>query len=126
MHSFAAVLSLPQTLVLVSQERRHQIFDQAPRTGLDLDGDGHAGGQIDHPALDLKLRPIERDARRIHKFLALRLACFRQRRLRTGRRRALRGSGQADRRGQVAVRNAGARALHHDVHKLLHPVQGQR
>src|SRR5712675_2540500 len=70
--------SLAQALLLVARERREQIADDAARTGLDLDGDGHPGREIDRLAFDLHPGPVERHARGVGQILALRFAaaCF--------------------------------------------------
>src|ERR1700704_550270 len=70
--------SLAQALLFVARERREQIADDAARTGLDLDGDGHPGREIDRLAFDLHPGPVERHARGVGQILALRFAaaCF--------------------------------------------------
>src|SRR3981081_1473674 len=70
--------SLAQGLLFVARERREQIADDAARTGLDLDGDGHPGREIDRLAFDLHPGPVERHARGVGQILALRFAaaCF--------------------------------------------------
>ena len=45
------VSSLAQTLVFVANKWREQIADDAARAGLDLDGDGHSGREIDASCL---------------------------------------------------------------------------
>ena len=47
------------------QNRREQIVDDPTRAGLDLDGDGHAGREVEQLVVDLHAGLIERDARRI-------------------------------------------------------------
>lgn len=66
--------SLPQALLLVSQQRRQQELDNPPLAGLDLHGHRHAGRQLDHPLVDLHLRAIKRDTRGVEKLLPRRLA----------------------------------------------------
>ena len=65
---------LAQAVVPVSQQGREQVADDTARAGLDLDGHRHAGRQIDQLVVDLHLRAVERDARRIDQLLARRLA----------------------------------------------------
>src|SRR6202021_2043239 len=67
-------LSLPQALLLVAHERRQQILDDAPLSGLDLDRHRHAGRKVDHAAFDLHAHGVERDARRVEELLAGRFA----------------------------------------------------
>src|SRR5262249_41350324 len=68
-----------QTLVFVANERRKQVTDDAAQAGLDLDGDGHSGREIDAFVFDLHLGAVERDPGGISQLLAFRLAaaCFR-------------------------------------------------
>ena len=52
-------LSLPQTFLLVAQQRRQQEFDHSTLAGLNLGGHRHAGRQIDEAPIDLHLRTIK-------------------------------------------------------------------
>src|SRR5262249_37190197 len=63
-----------QNLLAVAKQRRQNIADDRARAGLDLHRHRHAGGQLDHPVVDLHFGAVERDARAVAKLLALRLA----------------------------------------------------
>lgn len=63
-----------QRLVPVFEQGREKIFDHAARPGLDFDGHGYAGREIDELVVDLHLRFVERHARGVDEFLAFRLA----------------------------------------------------
>ena len=65
----------------ITQQRRHQIFDNASTPYLDLDRYRHARRKVDRLVLDLHLSAIERDPGEIEKLLPLGLA-------RTGERSA--------------------------------------
>ena len=51
--------SLAQAFLLVAQQRRQHVLDDAARAGLDLDRHRHPGREIDQPALDLHLPAVE-------------------------------------------------------------------
>jgi hypothetical protein len=68
----------PQALLPIAQQRRPQICDDPARTGLDLDGNGHARRGIDELVFDLQLGLIERNPRRVEKLLSLRFALIEQ------------------------------------------------
>lgn len=54
---------------LPTAQQGHWTFDQPARASLDLDGDRHAGRQIDHLVLDLHLASFARYPRGIEKLL---------------------------------------------------------
>lgn len=56
-------LSLPQTLLLVPQQWRQQVFDDAALSGLDLRRHRHARREVDHTVFDLHSGFVEGDAR---------------------------------------------------------------
>jgi len=58
----------------ITQQQRHQIFDNASTPCLDLDRYRHARRKVDRLVLDLHLSAIERDPREIEKLLPLGLA----------------------------------------------------
>lgn len=72
-------LPLPQTLMPIAQQQRHQIFDQPPGPRLDLGGDGHPRREVDELVLDLHLPTLERDPGRIKQFLPFRFTRIGQR-----------------------------------------------
>src|SRR5919201_1575340 len=57
--------ALSQALLLVAQDRRQHVLDDAALAGLDLGGDRHAGRELDQPVVDLHARLGKRDARRV-------------------------------------------------------------
>src|ERR1700689_3270760 len=68
--------SFPQAVVAIPDQWRQQIAEDRARAGLDFDGDGHSGGQVDELVVDLHLRTIERNPRGEIKLLTFRLAGF--------------------------------------------------
>src|SRR5262249_18391495 len=68
------VLALTQRVALVAQQGRQQIIQDPARSGLDLHRYRHPWRQVDHPAVDLHLGAVERNARAVIELLALRLA----------------------------------------------------
>jgi hypothetical protein len=55
----AVSLSFSERLLFVAEYGGEQIIDDLAGTGLDLDGDGHAGGEVDEIVVDLHLRLAE-------------------------------------------------------------------
>lgn len=69
-------LPLVQRFLFMLVNWREQIFDHAAGAGLDLDGDSHAGGEVDEAVVDLHLGLVEGDLGHVDELLALGLAGF--------------------------------------------------
>src|SRR5438445_6972983 len=72
-------LSLPQSLLLVSCQRREQVADHGSRACLDLDRHGHSGPKLDEFLVYSHGLAVERDTSGILQLLTFRLAAVRRR-----------------------------------------------
>lgn len=60
------LLLFSQTLFHRLLQRTQQVFDHPPPAGLNLHRDGHAGREMDQPAVDLNRRAVQADPCRVH------------------------------------------------------------